>query len=497
MCSYLHRRGAVYCTRLVVPSRLRSIIGKSDLGRSLRTKELAEAKRLLPSWLEEAQSILAAAQKEFARGSTRPAQAHTAPPYPLTQEQADWQEESDRFWQGVEREDEAKAEAEDVLLAKIDGPDSELTVEEAAAARLIKEAKRDRDRYRDRYRARKQRDQLNDGNVGFGRNEPARLSHTQQASGVSVSGMFEAYASQEGSKPDTVRQWRSIINHLIVYLGHDDAKAVGLPDLARWRENLRTEAVKDGKPRSAKTINDSYLAAANAVFTYGVNQLLTPANPATNLAKVRVPKAQKLREKDFTKAERKIILQAALVPASANLSPERVLARRWVPWLCAYTGARVNEITQLRKEDVQEIEGVWTVRITPEAGPVKTNEARTVPIHAHLIEQGFIDAIGDKPEGALFYKPDPAATSARGQHKQVGTFLAAWVRDLGVTDPAVRPNHGWRHTFKGICLEVGIEERAADYMQGHAPKGQGRRYGPNTIVALALQLTKFPRFDFS
>lgn len=51
MCSYLNRRGAVYCTRLVVPPRLRPIIGKTDLGRSLRTKDLAEAKRLLPAWL--------------------------------------------------------------------------------------------------------------------------------------------------------------------------------------------------------------------------------------------------------------------------------------------------------------------------------------------------------------------------------------------------------------------------------------------------------------
>jgi integrase len=309
--------------------------------------------------------------------------------------------------------------------------------------------------------------------------------------------MFSGYAGQDGSKPETVRQWRSIINHLVTFLRHDDAKAVGLADLARWREHLRTEVVKDGKPRSAKTINDNYLTAANAVFAYGVNQLLIRANPATDLAKVRVPKVAKLRDKDFTRAERKVILQSALVPASASLSPERVFARRWVPWLCAYTGARVNEITQLRKEDVQEIDGVWTVRITPEAGGVKTNEARTVPIHEHLVEQGFIDAIRDKPQGPMFYKPDPAATSARGQHKQVGTFLAAWVRDLGITDPAIRPNHGWRHTFKSVCLEVGIEERAADYMQGHAPKGQGRRYGANTIPALAAQLAKFPRFEFA
>ena len=239
------------------------------------------------------------------------------------------------------------------------------------------------------------------------------------------------------------------------------------------------------------------LAAANAVFAYGLNQLLIAANPAKELAKVRVPKAAKLRDKDFTKAERKEILSAALVPALGRLSAERALARRWVPWLCAYTGARVNEITQLRKEDVAEVEGVWTIRITPEAGGTKTNEARTVPIHEHLIEQGFLSVVSNKPEGPLFFNPQlERGGSDRGQHKKVGMFLAGWVREgLGIRDTAIRPNHAWRHTFKGICLEVGIEERAADYMQGHAPKGQGRRYGPNTVPALALQLGKFPRFD--
>ena len=66
---------------------------------------------------------------------------------------------------------------------------------------------------------------------------------------------------------------------------------------------------------------------------------------------------------------------------------------------------------------------------------------------------------------------------------------------MGITDAAIRPNHAWRHTFKTICIEAGIEERAADYMQGHASKGQGRRYGANTITALAAQLGKFPRFE--
>ena len=85
----------------------------------------------------------------------------------------------------------------------------------------------------------------------------------------------------------------------------------------------------------------------------------------------------------------------------------------------------------------------------------------------------------------------------RGQHKKVGMFLAKWVRSLGVADWANMPNHAWRHTYKTVCFEAEIEERAADYMQGYASKGQGRRYGTNTIPALATQLANFRRFEFA
>lgn len=371
MCSYLYRRGAVYCTRLVVPPRLRPIVRKSDLGRSLRTKDLADAKRLLPAWLVEAQSIIAAAEAELTR---------TASPVAEGRAPSDWEQENDQFWRQIDIEEEAKDEAAAAFETRLQRPEAELTTDEVAAARLLREAGRERDRYRDRYRARKRRDQA----ASNPKQDPINWVRPDLIPAVTVTGMFEGYAGQEGSKPDTIRQWRSIINHLVAFLGHDNAKGVGLPDLVRWREHLRTEPTKGGDARSAKTINDSYLAAANALFAYGVNQLLIPANPANGLAKVRAAKAPKLRDRDFTKAERKAILQAALVPASGNLSAQRKLARRWVPWLCAYTGARVNEITQLRKGDVRKIEDVWTVHITPDAGGVKTNESRTVPIHEHL-----------------------------------------------------------------------------------------------------------------
>ena len=69
-------------------------------------------------------------------------------------------------------------------------------------------------------------------------------------------------------------------------------------------------------------------------------------------------------------------------------------AKRWVPWLAAYTGARVGKLAQLRKQDVAREGEHWIIRLTPDAGTIKTNEARTVVLHPHLVELGFPAFVG-------------------------------------------------------------------------------------------------------
>jgi integrase len=64
-----------------------------------------------------------------------------------------------------------------------------------------------------------------------------------------------------------------------------------------------------------------------------------------------------------------------------------------VPWLCAYSGARVAEIIQSRKQDVRKDQAGWVMRLTPEAGGIKNNTFRDVPVHQHLIALGFLDLV--------------------------------------------------------------------------------------------------------
>jgi integrase len=167
-------------------------------------------------------------------------------------------------------------------------------------------------------------------------------------------------------------------------------------------------------------------------------------------------------------------------------------SRRWAPWLCAYSGARVGEITQLRGIDVVERDGAHALRITPEAGTVKGRKPRVVPLHEHLIEQGFLDFAAKHGDRPLFYTQ---RKSKKPPYAQARQRLAEWVRSLGISDKELQPNHAWRHTFKQIADHAGITERASNYITGHAQKNVGATYGAPTLPQMADAMKKFPRYS--
>jgi len=157
-------------------------------------------------------------------------------------------------------------------------------------------------------------------------------------------------------------------------------------------------------------------------------------------------------EKAFTDEQAKTILIATLATPSHLISTETRAARRWVPWICAYSGARVNEITSLRPTDIQPFGKIWCIIIKLEL--TKTDNVRRVPIHRHLVEQGFLEFVEQRRRIGLplFYNPARArgGKNANPQWQKVAERLGDWVRDsLHVV--GVAPNHGWRHLFKAVA----------------------------------------------
>ena len=328
--------------------------------------------------------------------------------------------------------------------------------------------------------------------------QPAQTSTPAVSSDASIMSIFDGYVAERKPSAATVKAWRRFLRHLSEFLDSKPAASVTADDVIRWKDHLLQQPKKDGQPRASKTVRETYLAAAKTVFAWAKENRKVAENPVTGIT-VRAGKRIKLRERGFTNDETQVILKATLAPAPERLTPRSALARRWVPWLCAYSGARVNEVTQLRKQDIFKRDGVWVMNITPDAGSVKNDEARLVPLHSHLIDQGLIAVVEGSIDGPLFYDPARNRGGSEGnpQYKKVGERLASWVRSLGVSDPNVAPNHGWRHRFKTVARSVGMDPEARSVIPGHALETEGERYGDWPIAQLAAEIERLPRIDVS
>jgi integrase len=305
---------------------------------------------------------------------------------------------------------------------------------------------------------------------------------------------FEGWVAT-GPRASTVNRWRAMFLDLDARFGRKDVAHYTGEDARQWRDALLAEG------KSRRVVRDVWLSAARTVFNWLREEKQAIAANPFDEARLKRVKVVRTREPFFTPEEVATILSAALAPAAPRINSYLRDAYRWVPWLCAYTGARSGEITQLRSEDVQhEASGAWAINISPEAGTVKGQVARRVPLHEHLIAQGFIE-FAAKRKGPLFYDPsrhdesDDPTNPVRPPYVLVRQKLAAWVRKAGVTDRGISPNHAWRHTFKRKARRAGIEESLRDAICGHADGRAKAVYETPTMDELVDAIAKFPRYE--
>jgi integrase len=332
------------------------------------------------------------------------------------------------------------------------------------------------------------KDYSDDPNIArFGKFEPTQTANPEHK----FERLWEGYCRDRKPGPKTIKKWLPYFDLMMAVASTDDMSQVTTAHLISWRDHLLQTDL------SPLTIRDGYIAAMKAFFGWAKRQHKLPHDPSSEIF-VEVSEKSKKKMRGFTADEANKILSATLAPFSDLMTPENKAARRWVPWLCAYTGARVNEITQLRAKDVRKVEGIRCVHITPEAGDVKTSEMRLVPLHPHLVEQGFWE-FAQRKKGAqpLFYSAERQRNESRKNptYVGVGSKLAEWVRGLGIKDERVQPNHGWRHRFKTIGRASGMDWIKLEFIQGHAPRTEGEKYGEVTPSAMLAEIQKHPRYD--
>lgn len=309
----------------------------------------------------------------------------------------------------------------------------------------------------------------------------------------SPAALFDRWKDEMGEdvKESTARRYRPALISLSEFTGHADVRSLTQDRIWEWIDH-RLESGKVSK----RTVKNNDLIALRSILEFATTReggKLLKANPTTGM-KLRVKKAPKTRERRFRDDEIKAILTAANGVKIGGRYPKSSAGRRWSPWLAAYSGARIQEVIGLDVQNVRTEGGAWMMDFLK----TKTDEARTVPIHAHLVEMGFLDYVKGVGKGALFIDPASVSgrksTSTRAPSEVRASEIAVWVREQAKLGEGVDPNHGWRHTWKSIALSVGIEERYRDAVTGHAPRTVGRKYEAPTPSELAVVMGRYPRY---
>ncbi|WP_323007570.1 integrase [Pseudorhodobacter sp.] len=309
--------------------------------------------------------------------------------------------------------------------------------------------------------------------------------------------LFQSYIVKSqalGTHRDGGASWKYPLDSLIKFLGHSDARKITGQNLLDWRDSL----LASGK--SAKTVSDKYLAAIRAVLTWAFKEKRLPSNEADTVHQ-KVGKKIHSRERGYTKPEAVEILkvttnyQPAKATNPSNRKSEHITrAKRWVPLLCAFTGARVTEMTQLRKEDIRQEDDRWILRVTPDAGSVKTGHYRDVPLHSQILDLGFIEFLRTVQAGPLFHRAQRPEAFMAGARATSGR-LSEWLQSRNLVPEGVQPSYGWRHRFKTQGRELGMSDRVLDAIQGHASRTSGDDYGDITILARSRMIDALPSYD--
>jgi hypothetical protein len=151
----------------------------------------------------------------------------------------------------------------------------------------------------------------------------------------------------------------------------------------------------------------------------------------------------------------------------------------WAPLMGPFVGARIEEIAQLRVEDVLCNNGVWTLRICcfgPDQRLKNNGSYRLVPIHEELIKVGLLAYAAEQKRMGhtdLFH-----SQLRNNQHKILSNALGKWhsryLDSIGLTDIRLC-YHSNRFLFKQRLSICGVSDEARDALAGHWQSVDGKQ----------------------
>ncbi|QZN98251.1 site-specific integrase [Chenggangzhangella methanolivorans] len=269
-----------------------------------------------------------------------------------------------------------------------------------------------------------------------------------------------------------------------------ERRPTGLPAKLRALplRDLLEKDLRAYPPTSATTVN-KLLNMLKAVVRRAEKDGLTDglsafANPFKDV-RSDVDERQAEGREPFDNADLKALFETPVFASGVRPAGGGGEAAFWLPVLALLTGARQEELAQLRVCDIgKDVEaGVWFLDIGISGGRnVKTvSSRRKVPLHPELERIGLLRyreaRAKNNPSDAPLWpdiKSDVNGKRSAAWSKWFGRYL----RDTAGVKDQIKVFHSFRHTFKRLARSAHLTEEMHDALTGHAGgSGVGRSYG--------------------
>ncbi|EGR0696658.1 site-specific integrase [Vibrio parahaemolyticus] len=267
----------------------------------------------------------------------------------------------------------------------------------------------------------------------------------------------EAVASLLRTYPTNLKkhkQFKGLSGHEAVNLNKD----LGLPTLS-------DESVKD------------YCQKMSGFFEWCQLNELTDINP---FKAIRFKKTRKDSEAKcaYTDTDLEKIFSAIVSTKNQHKHPYYF----WLPLLAYFTGARLNELCQLYKADIYQVEGIWVIQIDDrfEGQKLKNQTSRRiVPVHDQLLNLGFIEYVRSVHHERIF--PD-LKESRDGFGTAASKWFGRFKTKLGFDKG--HDFHSFRHTVATQLKRHQVSHIIAGELLGHAQNNiTYDRYGKGLDIA--------------
>lgn len=335
--------------------------------------------------------------------------------------------------------------------------------------------------------------------------------HVEKTKTLTFADLFERY-KEHVKHHEPLRAEKRIIayttsaNRFIEFIGLKAAEDISVTDLADFRNLIEKlpsrpskavrllplhRQVEDKGEKISPVRVENIMKELSSVFRVAVEDGKLTDNPLSKLKK-RKAIAGPAIIRSYSRDEIRRIF--SLPVFHGEDTPHGAMAY-WIPIILYYCGARVEEIAQLRKGDIIEVDGTPCFRLTMGEGQsIKMGNTRQFPIHSHLLELGFLDFVQ-----SCTYQLFAEKSEVNGSYSyNYGRWWGNYIREHGLTRNGIKPTHSFRHSLVTLFRDLDIREEIQDSILGHNENSSDRAkashgYGEKSVEAQRRAIEQIPR----